>query len=346
MNKENINTLDVSWQTIVKIFLAGFMLYILYLVRDVAVWFAFALIISLLVEPAINFLRWLKLPKILAVVLIYFSVLLVLGFIVYLTAPLFVFELKQLYQNIPEYFEKINPLLKNVGLEFAKDFEGLTKDLLLKLQESSGSIVKAIVAFFGGIASTIFIFALAFFISLEDKGPEKFLVLLSPKKYESTIISLFERAQNKVSGWFGARILACLFVGVASFIIFYLLGIKYAFTLALISGFLNFVPYVGPLVTYILVAGFSFLSGSWILTLYTLVAVILIQGIENNFLSPILMKKFINLPPVLVLISLLVGGIMFGFLGTIFAVPVFGIIYEFVKEFLEGRRNGQELAEN
>ena len=62
MNKENINTLDVSWQTIVKIFLAGFILYILYLVRDVAVWFAFALIISLLVEPAINFLRWLKLP--------------------------------------------------------------------------------------------------------------------------------------------------------------------------------------------------------------------------------------------------------------------------------------------
>lgn len=336
--------LDVSWQTIIKIFLACFVLYILYLSRDIVVWFAFALIISLLVEPAINFLRWLKIPKIIAVVLIYILILGLVGFIVYLAAPLFIFELKQLSQNIPDYFEKINPLLKNIGIEFEKSFQEFTADLLVKLQESSGSIVKAIITFFGGVASTVFIFALAFFISIEDKGPEKFLVLLTPKKYEEVIISLFEKAQNKVAGWFGARILACLFVSVASFIVFYLLGIKYAFTLALISGLLNFVPYVGPLVTYILVIGFALLSDSWLLAVYTVIAIILIQGLENNILSPILMKKFMDLPPVLVLIALLIGAKMFGFLGTVFAVPVFGIIYEFLKELLEKRREDPKLS--
>ena len=64
----------------------------------------------------------------------------------------------------------------------------------------------------------------------------------------------------------------------------------------------------------------------------------LIQILENNVVSPLLMKKFLDLPPVLVLISLLVGGTIFGILGMIFVVPVFGIVYEFLKEFLERKR--------
>lgn len=343
MSREN--TLDISWETIIKVFIVGFFLYILYLARDIAVWFFFALIISLLVDPAINFLRKIKIPKIIAVILIYLSVFGALGLFVYLSSPLFIFELRQLSQNIPEYFNKISPVLDSLGIEVAQSFSELTNYLITNLQESSKSILKAIIAFFGGVASAAFIFILAFFISLEDKGPERFLILITHKKYENIIISLFERAQVRVAQWFGVRILACLFVGVASFIVFYLLGIKYALILAIISGVLNFVPYVGPLITYIFVGGFALLSGSWVLTVYTVVAIILIQGFENNFLSPILMKKIINLPPVLVLMSLLLGGTMFGFLGTVFSVPVFGIVYEFVKEFLEKRREGNGLTE-
>jgi len=79
-------------------------------------------------------------------------------------------------------------------------------------------------------------------------------------------------------------------------------------------------------------------SGSWMTVLYVLAAVTIVQEIENKLLTPLLMKKMTDIPPVLVLVSLLLGAEMFGFLGMIFAVPIFGIIYEFVKEFLERRR--------
>ena len=195
--------------------------------------------------------------------------------------------------------------------------------------------------FFGGLASTVFILATAFFLSLEDNAFEKFLTLIMPKKYEENIMGLFQRAQNKISGWFGARILACLFIGIASFIVFYAFGIKYAFILALVAGVLNFIPYIGPLVTAILLVVFvSISSGSWLIVLYVLIAVFIIQEVENLILTPLLMKKLVNVPPVLVLVSLLIGAKLFGFLGTIFAVPVFGIIFEFIKEFLEKRREG------
>ncbi len=188
------------------------------------------------------------------------------------------------------------------------------------------------------------LFYLAFFLSLAEKGVERVLRILSPKKYEEYILALFERCQTKVSGWFGARILACLFVAVASFIIFYLFKIKYAIILAFLAGILNFIPFLGPLITGILLILLVGVSDSWLKALIILVAFIVVQQIENNIISPVLTRKFVGLPPILVLLSLVVGSIIFGFLGAIFAVPVFGILYEFIKEFLEKRKE-EEVAQ-
>lgn len=331
-------TLDVSWKTIIKIFFAGFVLYILFLARDIVIWFFFALIISLLIEPAIDFLRWFKVPKILAVILVYLAILFSVGLITYLTTPIFIFEIKRLAQSIPDYFNQINPILRTLGIDVAQNFEEFSQMLIDALGNNSGNVIKIVSAFFGGVSSTMAIFALAFFISLEEKGSEKVLALFIPSKYEDYIISLFERAKLKVSGWFMARILACLFVGISSFVVFFLLGVKYSFILALLSGILNFVPYIGPSITLVFSVLFVGISSDWILAIYTLVALLAIQEIENKFLSPVLMKKFIDLPPVLVLMSLFVGGVIFGFWGTIFSVPVAGIIYELLKEFLRKRK--------
>lgn len=337
------NVLDISWGIIIKIFVAVFIFYIIFLAREVVLWFFFGLAISVLLEPAIIFLRRIYIPKIIAILLIYFSIFGILGLIIYLTAPIFISELKQFSGYLPDYFEKISPVLRQLGVDTARSFDDVASFLVGGLEQSSKGIFSAVMAFFGGLSSAVFILAIAFFLSLEDRGPEKFLALVLPKKYEDQVIMFFERAQAKVAGWFGARILACVFVGIASFIVFYIFGIEYAFLLALISGILNFVPYIGPWVTAIILAVFILASSPALVTLFfVLGAVFVIQAIENNLLTPILMKRMIDIPPVLVLISLLVGAKMFGFLGMLFAVPVFGIIYEFTKEFLEKRRSSSD----
>ena len=333
--------LDISWKTIFKIFIAIFIFYLIYLAREIALWFFFGLAISILLEPAINFLRKLWIPKMLAIILIYVSILGLLGLLIYITAPIFVIELKQFSNYLPDYFNKINPILQQLGIDVAQSFSELTKSLIGGLEQSSKGIMNAVMAFFGGLASTLVIVTIAFFLSLEDRGPERFLAFISPKKYQENIVSFFEKAQTKVAGWFGARIIACTFVGIGSFIVFYMFGVEYAFLLALIAGVLNFIPYLGPLVTVALLLVFVMVSsGSWLITLYVLLAVWLVQIVENNLLTPFLMKKMIDLPPVLVLISLLLGAKIFGFLGTIFIVPIAGIVYEFVRELLEKRKEG------
>ena len=343
MSKEQV--LDISWGAIGKIFIAIFIFYFIYLTKQIALWFFFALAISVLLEPAINFFKKLWLPKIVAALIVYLSIFGILGILIYLTAPIFISELVQLAQNLPNYFGQINPFLEQMGINTTQSFNSFTQLLVSVLTQSSDGVISAVAAFFGGLYSTIFILTTAFFLSLEDNPLEKFLTLVSPKRYEKNIENIFETAQNKISGWFGARIIACIFVGVASFIIFYIFGVKYAFILALISGVLNFVPYIGPwITTFLLIVFVAISSGSWFTVLYVLIAITIIQEIENKLLTPLLMKKMVAVPPVLVLISLLVGGQLFGFLGTIFAVPVFGIIFEFLKEFLENRK--EEIEED
>jgi predicted PurR-regulated permease PerM len=325
-----------------KVFVAIVLVYFIYLARDIALWFFFGLAISILLEPAIRILKKIWIPKILAITLIYFSIFGLIGLLVYLTAPVFVGELKEFSSYLPAYFNQISPVLERAGIDVAQSFSELTSSLIGNLEKGSKGVLNAVMVFFGGVSSTVIILTIAFFLSLEDRGPEKFLSLVSPQRYQDQVVAFFEKAQNKVAGWFGARIIACLFVGIGSFIVFYLFGVKYAFMLALLAGLLNFVPYIGPLITAILLVVFVFVSSqSWLVVLYVLLAVWGVQAVENNLLTPFLMKKMINLPPVLVLISLLVGSQLFGFLGTIFAVPVFGIIYEFIKEILEKRKEGE-----
>lgn len=332
------NTLDISWETIIKVLIAGLAFYILYLARDIAVWFFFGLIISVLFEPAIKFLRKLYVPKVIAVVFVYSSIFGILGLLIYLTAPIFVHELKQFSQFLPDYLVRVNPILSQFGLDLSLK-GGITDILVNNLEQGSRGIIQAIMIFFGGVSASLVILTIAFFLSLEERSVERFLLLLTPKKYEGYIASIFEKSQKKVSGWFAARILACAFVGIASFIVFYIFSVKYAFILALFAGVLNFVPYIGPLITAILLFIFMLVSsGSWFVIIYVLLAFSVIQWLEGFLLTPILMKKMLDLPPVLVLVALLVGGQIFGFLGMIFSVPVFGIVYEFLKEFFEERR--------
>ena len=335
MNGER--TLDVSWGTILKISITFLVFYLLYLVRDILVWVVFAVIISVLFNPAINFLQRWRIPRVLAVIFVYVSIFGILGMLIYYLSPMFVAEIQQFSQLFPQYFERIAPPLKGLGIEAFESLESFTIALGEMLKGASTDILSALAIIFGGIGSTLFILTIAIFISLEERGVERVLGILVPKKYEDYILSLWEKSQTKVSGWFGARILTCLFVGLVFFIALWVFKAKYAFTLALLAGVLNFIPILGPIVTGAIAFIFIALDSLWKAVLL-LIIFTLIQQIEGNILTPILTRRFVGLPPVLVLISLAIGGKLLGILGAVLAIPLAGVIYEFSKDFLQKKK--------
>ena len=339
MNQSKL--LDISWGTILKLTVASFVLYLIYLLKDILVWIVFALIISLLFNPAIDFLKRKYFPRVLATVTVYVLAFGMLGFFIYSIAPLFVTEIQQFSQMFPEYFEKISPSLKGFGIEAFDSFDSFSKVFEENLMKASSNIFSAIGSIFGGIFSAITIFAIALFLSLEEKGIDRIIGILTPKRYEAFALSLWERSQKKVSGWFGARILCSIFVGLMTFITCYVLNIKYAISFGLLAGVLDIIPLLGPIVAG---AGILIIIAmtSWTKAVFFLIAFMIIQQIEGNILNPVLTKKFIGLPPVLVLVAVMAGAKLWGGMGALLAIPISGILFEFLRDFLKKRKEEKE----
>jgi len=333
----NEKTLDISWETIFKVTISFFCFYVFYLIKDILILIGFSIIISILLNPAINFLQRWRVPRSISVLFTYVFIFGFLVLFIFQTAPLFISEIQQFSQLFPQYFEKVSPSLRLMGLEAFESFEVFTKTLQDWLAKASSSIFGAVGSIFGGIFSTITVFTLAIFISLEEKGTERVIALFSPKKYEAYILDLWVKSQNKVSAWFGARILSCLFVGIVSFLALLLFKIKYALALSLIAAITNIIPIVGPLIAGLAMAILAALDSPF-KAVFIVIVFILIQQVENGILTPILMRKIIGLPSVLVLIALMVGGKLGGLLGGILVIPLAGIIYEFLKDFLKKKK--------
>lgn len=327
---------EISWTTILRIGFVFFLLYLMYSVRDILVFLLFALIIAILFEIPIGFLTK-KIPRALAVSFLYLSALFLIGLLIYLPTAGFMTEIGQFVKSFPVYFNEFSPYLRNLGLRVFQDLETFVASLTATLSSVTSNILSALFAVFGGITATIFVVSLAIFISLESKSLEKNLVLLFPKKDEEFILDLWQRCQKKVGLWFLKSIVSCLFVGLLSYVSFAILQVKYNLSLSLVAGALNFVPIIGPIFTSLLILAVVSLDSLTKALLVVLVFTV-IQQIENNLFTPLLTKRFIDMSPVLVLVSLAVGGRLFGLLGAILAVPLVGVIVEFAKGLLERKR--------
>ncbi|MFH1657419.1 MAG: AI-2E family transporter [bacterium] len=340
MNEERV--LDISWATILKVSVALLCFYVLYLVRDLLLLFLFALVISLLLDPVIDFLQKKKVPRNIAVLFIYFILFGLIAFSVSAAVKFFIGEIQDFLLFFPQYFEKIAPPLNDLGMEAFRDMQSFISAFSKTLEKMADNIFNALFAIFGDIFSTFFVFSIAIFLSLEEKVVEKILISLSPKKYEGYILSLWDRCEQKVSGWFGVKILGSIFVGLASYLAFRIFGVSYPFSLALMAGVLDFIPVIGPLIAGTI--AFMIVAGSnVVMAIFVVLFFILIQLIEGNIITPILTKKLVGLPPVLVLISLAVGGSLWGIMGAILVIPLAGILYEFLRDFLRKRKE-EEMA--
>jgi len=108
-----------------------------------------------------------KIPRVIGASISYLSIFALLSFFIYKTAPIFLSEIKEFTQNIPQYLEQISPFLQKFGILASQNTQSLAETLEVNLEKAGGSILNALFSIFGGAFSTIFIISLSFFISLE-----------------------------------------------------------------------------------------------------------------------------------------------------------------------------------
>jgi predicted PurR-regulated permease PerM len=333
---------EFSWETIFRLGFLAVSLYALYQLKEILLWVIFALVISLLFRPLIEFLQEKKVPRTLATIFVYSAVFLLLAVSIYLFSPLLIIEANRFSEGFPQYFEKVSPFLRDLGLQGFESIENFVDLAQTTLSRIGQSIFSALFSIFGGIFTTIFIIFLSFFLSLEERAFERSLSLLFPTEFEDLALNLWRRCQNKVSAWFLTRVASSLFVGILTYLALLILGSEFSFSLGVLAGISNFIPIVGPFVVgffiFILILLTSPLKAGLAVIIF-----MLIHQIEGNLLLPVLSKKFIGLSPSLVLISLVVGGELGGIWGAILGVPLLGILLEFMRDFLKKKKEVSEL---
>jgi len=338
------NILDISWGAIAKIFFALVIVYFLYQVADILVWFIFALIISILFNPVVELLRKLRIPRVIGVITVYFTFFGLLALLIYVITPGLYEEVRKFSLLLPDYIERIAPFLHYIGIEGVGTLDEIVELLRESSEEVTKSVFSALAVVFGGVSTTFFIIVMAIFLSLEGNGIEKALSLLVPENQKNYALFVWKKCRNQVSSWFLVRILACVFVGVVSFIVFHLFGVSYALLFAVIGGVFNLVPFAGPaiagLIFFVIISLESLPQALFVLT-----AFMIIQAIEGSIITPTLSKKIMGVSPVLVLIAIVVGGSLWGIMGAFLAIPLLGIIFESVKVFLEKKKE-RERAKN
>ncbi len=334
---EDKNVLDISWGAILKVLLAVVVVYLLYQVADILVWSVFALIISILFNPVIEFLRKVGIPRVVGVISVYLIFFGTLSALIYFGTPSIYEELKRFSLLLPEYIRTISPVLEYVGIEFFATIEEFIEFLKESSEEVAASMFNALAAIFGGISTTVFIVTMAIFLSLEGNSIEKGIKLLAPSNQRNYVLFVWKKCRTQVSMWFLTRVLAGLFVGTFSYIVFSLFGVNYAVLFSVIAGMFNFVPFVGPALASVIFFVVIALE-STTTAFFVVLAFAIIQIMEGSIITPLLSKRLMGVSPALVLIAIVVGGYLWGVLGAFLAIPLLGIIFEFFKVYMEKKK--------
>jgi len=201
-----------------------------------------------------------------------------------------------------------------------------------QLQNVAGNTLGAIKVLFDGIFNAIIVMVITFFMIVDEKGFEKFLVSLFPSKHGKYILEKSKAVKENIGYWLRGQLKLMILIGVVTFIGLTILGVEYAATLALIAGITELIPVVGPIIAMIpaLLIGLndSLSQSFWILIMY-----IVIQQLEGNIIVPMIMNKAVGLNPIVIIISMMIGFTFLGIMGVIIAVPVATAISIFIKDY-------------
>ena len=178
-----------------------------------------------------------------------------------------------------------------------------------------------------------------FYLLVDGRAMRSHFDLLIPPRYRPTTGQLLHQINAVLSTYVRSQLLIALVMGLLYAAGFFLLQVPLALTLGLLTGLLNFVPYLGTLTGLGLSLAFLALDGAGLPQLLALLLVfVLVQSIEGYYLTPKLLGSHLDLHPLMVLVGLMIGGNLFGLLGFILAIPLLAITLVLLRFLLASYR--------
>ncbi|NLW52623.1 MAG: AI-2E family transporter [Tissierellia bacterium] len=351
--------ISIRWKNIFRIFVVVVLVtVVLALFRAYPVLgttlFAFfvSILIAYLLNPLVNLLEKKKIKRGMGTLIVYAALTLFFVGVGFLVVPAITVQIKNFINNLPTLSNQImvwaSDTLKKLNINNDELYnqvnslitQNLSKASTTVLNWSSG-VILSISGSIGKLISLVLIPIITYFLLVDKDRIIKSLKNIVPRKHYGEVRGLYHEINVAMSAFVRGRILMAIFVGVATTIYLLLFKIEFAVVIGLITMVGDIIPYIGPFLGFTPAFIFAFLQ-SPIKAIWVGLMFLFIQWVENNLLGPKLLGSSTGMHPLIILLSIIIGGGMFGVWGMILSVPFVSLIMILYKFFM-GKKDADKI---
>lgn len=316
---------EISYKTIV--FTAFFLLFLwfLYTIKDLILEFFVALLIMAILNPLVNRLSKIGIPRTISVIASFLLVFGIIGVAIAGVIPPLVEQTTSFANNLPKYIERL-------GLSGFVDNQ-ITTQLLSQIGTLPEKALKFGISVFSNLLAVFSVIIFSFYLLLARNKLDDQLGFFFGEQKKRGLKRLIDSLEARLGGWARGELTLMLLVGVANFVGLSLLGIPFAVPLAILAGILEIIPYFGPIIAALpaVVIG---LTMSPVMGLAVAALAFLIQQTENYIFVPRVMEKSVGVNPIITLLALSIGFRLVGVVGAIISVPAVLTIQVLTRQYL------------
>jgi predicted PurR-regulated permease PerM len=344
-----LSSTSITTGTIFRVVLIGIFFYTLFILKDLVLTIISAVVVASAVEPAAVWFEKRRVPRTLAVVFVYLITALIFGGIFLYFIPILFKETLNILGTFPTLVESVLsvPIVESFNT-YTTGFSGTSLSDVLKTASSalSGATLSFITvasSLFGGILSLILVIVISFYLAVQKNGVAHFLHIVTPSQHEDYIVDLWKRSQRKIGLWFQGQLLLAALVGIMTYLFLAIAGIPNALFLAVLTGVMELIPVIGPIIAMVPAISFAFFDGGVTSAGIVFVVYVIIQQLESNLFHPLVVKKIVGIPALVAIIALIVGAQLAGFIGILLSVPIAAAIMEYLNDVEKGKSKALEV---
>src|SRR3954470_17431110 len=333
---------EVSARAVAKVVLvaAGVIaaLYFSYLIRTVIGLVLIAGFFAIAIAPAVNFLDRRKVPRWVAILLVYLGIAGGIFGIGLLIVPPLVTGVENLSTNLDDYAEDLrnNPTFRDYDEQYhiTDKLKEQANQLPSKLADAAGTLRDVTVGVFSRLVQLFSILVITFFLVKDGNRLLEFFYRQLPDVRARRFRKIAGDISDAISGYVFGNFVISVLAGIVTYVTLTILGVPFALPLAILFGFFDLIPLVGATLGGILVGIVVAFAADFPIGLIVWAAVlILYQQVENNLIQPYVYGKAVQLHPLIVIVAILIGAALLGVLGALLAIPAAAAIQAVVRDY-------------
>jgi predicted PurR-regulated permease PerM len=341
---------QVSSRVVAKVVLvaAGVVaaLYLSYLIREVIGLFLIAVFFAIAIAPAVNWLDRRRVPRWIAILLVYVSIAAAIFGIGLVIVPPLVTGVESLSSDLPGYVDDLrhNQTFREYDNRYhiTQKIKQQANQLPSKLGDAAGTLRDVTVGVFSRFVQLFSILVITFFLVKDGWRLLEFFYRQVPGEREQRFRKIAGDISDAISGYVFGNFVISVLAGLVTYVTLEILGVPFALPLAILFGFFDLIPLVGATIGGILV-GIVVAFVDFPVGLIVWAAVlILYQQVENNLIQPFVYGKAVQLHPLIVIVAILIGAALLGVLGALMAIPTAAAIQAVARDYWRFRHPEQD----